>query len=177
MLRKLRSAAMVAALPALAFVSLGLSAPVASASVQTPGTLYVDCVIVSGHTYKAVFGYDSKAQSAYTVPVGPNNDVTPSQLNGEQVTTFEPGNNPAAWRSTSVSTHTQIVWSETVNGWTYTATATASDTACPAGTPLTASGNAMAGPIVLAASLPVAAGLFVVEERSRRRAARARAAA
>ncbi|MGY1652466.1 hypothetical protein [Geodermatophilus sp. SYSU D01119] len=123
----------------------------------------LDCVTTSADgSWTAVFGYDNRTGTTVTIPVGPANQVTPTQYGTPQPTTFEPGLRHGVFAVT-VTRGGGPTWHL---GSTNLA-ARKGDAACPPSTQMPADGNGAGLPIVLAAAGGAAA---LALARARRRA-------
>lgn len=160
-----KAAALGAALGA-ALVVLPTSAASAQSTPSSQITFAVDCVnVASNGQLSAVFEYDNMSANPITIAVGASNTVTPNSLNGEQTTTFLPGDHPGAWVSSPVSSAT-ITWVVDGTG----VLASTSSPACGGQYAFTASGNGLGLPLALAASVPLAgAALFFSRKRRQAR--------
>ncbi len=162
----------MAALAVLAALALVVLSPIAPAAAGTTPRLPVapaahiepqaDCLIVSGNTYQVVFAYDNSGESTVNLPVGASNTLTPASLNGQQPTTFLPGNHHAAFTTSAVPVGTTVTW--TVDGFTYNAADQGLHCAAPVSLP--ADGNGTAAALVVVLSL---IGIAVAAYRLRRR--------
>jgi len=137
-----------------------LPAPPAWAAPAGAIRPFVDCVIPgSDGTYQAVFGYE-KADNGQRVPIGPENTLTPSTLNGVQPTTFAAGKNSAAFATPPVPNGQQVSW--TLGSAIATANAGSQD--CGPKVSLPAEGNGVGGVLVLAVSVLIMAGLVRLKQ-------------
>ena len=109
-----------------------------AAPAAEPIEVFVACVAVSADgTFSAQFGYESSNTVERTVPVGPDNLVSPGEPNRGQPTAFAPGRVQEAFTVSGVTG--SLTWSVTFDGRTSSAAATASSPACaqppPSGDP------------------------------------------
>jgi hypothetical protein len=110
----------------------------AAAATPTGIAPFLDCVSFdpSSNQLTAFFGYVSANSGSVTVPVGPNNFISPEPDNRGQTTVFQPGANTDAWQTTFDVTQTpSITW--TVLGQSVSAvndpTVYCSSCVCPPG--------------------------------------------
>lgn len=81
-----------AAVGVIAAVGLVLAPGTAWAGPTYSVVPLLDCVRTNGDgTWTAVFGYENTTQSTVSIPVGPDNKVTPTTYAAAQPTTFSPG--------------------------------------------------------------------------------------
>ncbi len=145
----------------LALVALGpavvlLDAAPAEAATQVRP--YLSCVRVGSTSYQAVFGYSTNSKSTLSIPIGANNYMTPSSLNGVQVTQFNPGGNGAAFATPGIAIGQSVSW--TVNG--SRATATAQSGACGPSVSLPAGGNGTGAVLAVVVGLAVVVAMLAV---------------
>jgi hypothetical protein len=94
--RRVRTGAALAALTA----GLVVAGP-ASAFAAGPITPFVSCYWTNGDgTYTVSVGYTNNSAATVTVPVGPNNYVTPSPIDRGQPTVFLAGTHSNVWAPT-----------------------------------------------------------------------------
>jgi hypothetical protein len=92
-----------------------LLCPAGLVFAQQPGdvTPILDCVYANTakNEVSAFFGYVNNTPSSVTVPVGPNNSLSPSPKNWGQTTTFSPGAVHRVWVATfDLSQTSSITW-------------------------------------------------------------------
>lgn len=73
-------------------------------------TPFLDCVTPAGNNYVAQFGYLNRNTVAVTIPLGQNNAVSPSNLDGSQPTSFAPGSQHNVFRITFFKRQS-VTWS------------------------------------------------------------------
>jgi hypothetical protein len=73
-------------------------------------TPFLDCVTPAGNNYVAQFGYLNRNTVAVTIPLGQNNVVSPSNLDGSQPTSFAPGYQHTVFRITFFKRQS-VTWS------------------------------------------------------------------
>jgi hypothetical protein len=125
----------------------------------------VTCVTpVQDGYWTAAFGYTNTTSSAFSVARGSNNDMTPDQFDGQQVTRFSSGTRQAAFSVRVPSSVSTVQWQ--VLGM-YGIARRNSSPRCPSSTPLPADGNGLGMVIALVASGTVAGGSAWVARRRR----------
>lgn len=154
-------------LPGQAAAGQGLPGPVLAAPVKNPWPV-AECVVSLGDgTFRAVFGYEKGGQTV-DVPIGPNNTLTPSTLNGVQPTTFRAGRVEGAFATPPIDNGVRVVWKL----YTRTANASQYSRACGPEVSLPGEGNGIGAVLVLVISVLVA--MVMLRHRSwreRRRSA------
>ena len=84
--------------------------PIATAAAGTVHPIF-DCIVPQPDgSYTAKFGFINKGNIVVTIPVGSNNMIVPSSLNGQQPTVFSPGIQQAVLQITAPSGTTNVVW-------------------------------------------------------------------
>ncbi|MBI1758901.1 MAG: hypothetical protein HYR62_06710 [Actinobacteria bacterium] len=126
------------------------------------GHIVMDCVIprMDG-SFQVVFGYSSELGSTASRPVGAMNSMLPAELDGVQVTDFEPGRHHGAFVTPPVAA-ASVSWRV---GQT-TVAATITSRACQGPVSLPSEGNGTGPALVLAGSLIAAA--VILRDRSSR---------
>ena len=121
----------------------------------------------SDGSVSVLLGYRNSSSVTQTVPLGPDNVINPSRYNGQQPTTFAPGDHPGSFALT-------IPGSEIYSAnWWLDGSAVTSGTSvsqCPAGTSLPADGNGLGMTMVMLGAAAVAAVALGVSRLRGRRA-------
>ena len=158
--RAARATFRVAAAVAVVAGVLGTTAVPALAG-PVPVSPALNCIVLgSNGTFQAVFDYHAK--NNVTIPVGPNNNLDPPTLNGNQPTDFTFGWNRAAFATAPVSGTTVVTW--TVDG--ISASADSTSGACGPNVSLPSEGNGI-GPVIVIV-LSVLLSMLAVAWRRRR---------
>lgn len=156
----------VVARVALVAVIAGASAVGAAraATAAGPVTPLVECVTkLNGSAgWTALLGYSNNSPVPVELAVGPDNALQPATSNGDQPTTFEPGDHRGVF-VVPFRTGNSVTWS--VSGTVVTASM--SSKRCPSSTELPEDGNGTGVVIVLVAAGAIGA---VALHRVRRRA-------
>ena len=150
---------------ALGVATVGLVALPGPASASPAGTVtpVLDCYVDNRDgSWTAVFGYRNTAATPVTIPVGPDNKVTPTTYGTPQPTTFQPGLHHAAF-SVTVTRGAGPMWHLDQDNLAARRT---SGSACPSPTELPSEGNGTGPAIVLSVAGAVGA---VAVHRARRR--------
>jgi hypothetical protein len=162
-----RRAARLALLAVGAVLSLTAAPGVAAATTATTAGSVVpllDCIRANGNgTWTALFGYDNRTRSTVTIPVGPDNKLTPTSYGAPQPTTFAPGVHHGVFVA-PVTRGAGPMWHL---DRTNLAARAGSGPACPGSTELPQEGNGTGAAIALAVAGAVGA---VAVHRARRRA-------
>jgi hypothetical protein len=157
------------------WIRLATGGLVAAAMLAIPTTAFadkptvtpiVDCVAPAANgTFVAVFGYNNTASSTVTLTKdgGPNNSISPANLDGAQPDKFDPGTSDAVFKLT-IPTGGSATW--TLHGGR-SVVASASSPSCGPPAPLPQDGNGLGMSIVMI--LAVAWGLWMVLRSSRKR--------
>jgi hypothetical protein len=159
-----RPGPMLRAAAAGAAAALLGAAPAAAGPGNRDPRPFVDCVVVTGDGFQAVFGYE-KATGQVTIPVGPLNQVSPASLDGGQPTQFKAGWRPGVLVLPPVPVGSTVSW--TVDG--LTATATAGSQVCGPRVSLPAEGNGAGPVLVLVGSVAVSMGFASLRRRMQAR--------
>ena len=143
---------------------LGLIAAPGTASAGGGVTPLFECVtkLHGSAGWTALLGYSNSSGQPVTYVVGPENVLQPSESNGLQPTTFEPGTHRGVL-IVPFKTGNSVTW--TIAGSSVAATMNSKD--CPSSTELPEDGNGTGPAIVLIAAGVVGA---VAVQRVRRRA-------
>jgi hypothetical protein len=163
--------AVLAAIAAGTVMAGGIALPAAPAAAAPSGPT-LDCIVRSGGTYRAVFGYDNDTPDTLTVETGPDNTMSPDSLDGIQTTTFAPGHHRAAFATPPIKVNTDVSW--TVLGTTVTATFKSAH--CGPEVTLPAEGNGIGPVVVLGGSVLLSLGSLYLRQRRQIRQQRRRAA-
>jgi hypothetical protein len=149
---------------AVGVAAVGLLATPGTASAQGRVTPVLDCYVDNRDgSWTAVFGYQNTTSTTVTIPVGPDNKVTPTTYGTPQPTTFAPGLHHGAF-SVTVTRGAGPMWHLDQDNL---AARKKSTSACPSSTELPSDGNGTGPAIALAVAGVVGA---VAVHRSRRRA-------
>ena len=140
-------------LTALVAVAALLSAPAAAQAAGLTPTIACYQANSDG-TVSVLLGYENSSGVTQTVPLGPDNVIYPSRLDGLQPTTFDPGSHPGAF---AVTLPAGEAWG--ANWWLDGAAVTSGSSAseCPPGTSLPADGNGTGMTIALLVAGAIAA--------------------
>jgi hypothetical protein len=159
-----RRGARLALLAAGAVLSLTAAPGVAAAAPAGSVVPLLDCVRANGDgTWTALFGYDNRTRSTVTIPVGPDNKLTPTSYGTPQPTRFAPGVHHGVFVA-PVTRGAGPMWHL---DRTNLAARAGSGPACPGSTELPQEGNGTGAAIALAVAGAVGA---VAVHRARRRA-------
>jgi hypothetical protein len=122
----------------------------------------------SDGSVSVLLGYRNSSTVTQTVPLGPDNVIYPTRYNGQQPTSFAPGDHPGVFALTVPGSE---IYS---SNWWLDGSGVTSGTSvsqCPAGTSLPADGNGLGMTMVMLGAAAVAAiGLGVSRLRGRRTA-------
>jgi hypothetical protein len=152
----------------LGLVAGPLSGTGVAAAETRSVTPVIECVILHpGGGYTAVLGYDNPSTGTVTVPVGPENKITPASAVGGQPDTFLPGRQRGVFSLTVANGTPTLRW--TLDG--STASVQPRESTCPPPTEMPADGNGTGLAIGLGAAGLV--GWLVVRRTQRRTAAAA----
>jgi uncharacterized repeat protein (TIGR01451 family) len=88
-----------------------------------PFGIFAACVVTSGRTFDAVFGYVNLNVGAVVVPTGSSNFVRPRANHRGKPETFEPGFVPAAFAVRGIPAHRTATWTVKFGGETRVAAA------------------------------------------------------
>jgi hypothetical protein len=150
---------------AVGVAAVGLVAVPATASASPAGTVtpVLDCYVDNRDgSWTAVFGYRNTTATPVTIPVGPDNKVTPTTYGTPQPTTFQPGLHHGVF-SVTVTRGAGPMWHLDQDNL---AARRKSASACPSSTELPSEGNGTGPAIALAVAGAVGA---VALHRARRR--------
>jgi hypothetical protein len=149
---------------AVGVAAVGLVAAPGTAAAQGTVTPVLDCYVDNRDgSWTAVFGYRNTTAGPVTIPVGPDNKVTPTTYGTPQPTTFQPGLHHGVF-SVTVTRGAGPMWHLDQDNL---AARRRSAPVCPSSTELPSEGNGTGPAIALAVAGAVGA---VAVHRSRRRA-------
>lgn len=70
----------------------------------------MSCIVTNKNSYRAVFGYAYSGSRTVSIPRGAGNIMLPSDLDGLQPTTFEPGKHEGAFATPSLPRNSRVTW-------------------------------------------------------------------